>query len=507
MRNIWQIAQGERQQAPETPPEGNFQSRIEAAQFDAITRQIKALKVVTVVVAAVLCIGVIYFLLVSIIGSDPSSSGAGTIADTGVGMVEAPAEAEAGGQAPLREDFVQQLAQYEDEVEPLMEQMRMRELDAEQYAQAVGLKERALDHFTDRHYALAMAHLRRAEDLVAQTQAEHAELLLAAKRGAHEAFAQNRPRAAANFAARGLLFDPADADLLALQKRIATLPQVQALRARARIARTEQRPPKEIAALRQALALDPGHMDLRLRLDEVQAQWTRELFARFWLQAYRAIDQGDWVQARAQLARAQALLPDTPKLKALQKQLQDNDAKTEFNAQILLASQAQQDDNWPMVERAFGKALAIKPQDTQVADVLELAKRINASDRQLQMVLQNEQRLEDEQVAERIAAYLQTVSDLRTLSANLTQSYEAVAQLLATYAVKVQVRVRSDNNTLISVRGQGMIGTVSRHVIELRPGRYVFEGARKGYKSKLVKVELRPGDGPSQITLICDEKI
>ena len=502
MRNIWQVARGERQQAPETPPEGNFQSRIEAAQFDAITRQIKALKVVTVVVAAVLCIGVIYFLLASIFGGDSSSGGE---------MVEAPVgvevEAEAGEQAPLREDFVQQLAQYEDEVEPQMEQMRMRELDADEYAQAVGLKERALDYFTDRHYALAIAYLRHAEDLVAATKAEHAELLLAAKRGAHEAFAQNRPRAAANFAERGLLFAPADADLLALQKRIAVLPEVQALRARARVARTEQRPAKEIAALRQALAMDPGHIDLRLRLDEVQAQWTRELFARFWLQAYRAIDQGDWVQARVQLARAQALLPGTPQLQALQQQLQGNDEATEFAAQILIARQAQQDDNWPMVERAFGQALAVKPQDTQVADNLALAKRINASDQQLQMVLQNEQRLEDEQVAGRIAAYLQTVSDLRPLSANLTQSYEAVTQLLDTYAVKVQVRVRSDNNTLISVRGQGVIGTVSRRVVELRPGRYVFEGARKGYKSKLVKVELRPGDGPAQITLICDEKI
>ena len=52
-----------------------------------------------------------------------------------------------------------------------------------------------------------------------------------------------------------------------------------------------------------------------------------------------------------------------------------------------------------------------------------------------------------------------------------------------------------------------MIGRTRARTIELRPGEYVFEGKREGYRSKLVEVVVQANAGaPVEVRIVCDER-
>ena len=80
-------------------------------------------------------------------------------------------------------------------------------------------------------------------------------------------------------------------------------------------------------------------------------------------------------------------------------------------------------------------------------------------------------------------------------------------ELLKAYSKKVSVKIISDGVTNISVRGVGKVGLTNEKTIDLRPGRYTFEGKRIGYRSKLIQVEVPPNSGILVVEIFSDERI
>ena len=50
-------------------------------------------------------------------------------------------------------------------------------------------------------------------------------------------------------------------------------------------------------------------------------------------------------------------------------------------------------------------------------------------------------------------------------------------------------------------------GLTTQEACNLRPGAYVFEGKRPGYRSRLVEVTVQAGGGvPVEVRIVCDER-
>ena len=92
-------------------------------------------------------------------------------------------------------------------------------------------------------------------------------------------------------------------------------------------------------------------------------------------------------------------------------------------------------------------------------------------------------------------------------SYSLTNQAADLNKLLDQMNKKQKVFVVSDNQTFVKVRGVGQVGLTPGRSIKLKPGNYTFEGSRKGYKSKLVKVLIPLGQNNTEVTMICDEPI
>ena len=80
-------------------------------------------------------------------------------------------------------------------------------------------------------------------------------------------------------------------------------------------------------------------------------------------------------------------------------------------------------------------------------------------------------------------------------------------ELIARINQPVPVTVISDNKTYVSVRSVGKVGAVFQKIIELKPGRYTFEGTRRGFKSVLVETFITYDQNDFSVRVICDEPI
>ena len=98
----------------------------------------------------------------------------------------------------------------------------------------------------------------------------------------------------------------------------------------------------------------------------------------------------------------------------------------------------------------------------------------------------------------------QTVEEFSPSVASMTRM---LVQEITLYETKVPITVISDGQTSVTVRGVGRVGVVTSKIIELKPGRYAFEGKRTGYKSVLVWLDIPPDQSEILVSVVCNEQI
>lgn len=112
---------------------------------------------------------------------------------------------------------------------------------------------------------------------------------------------------------------------------------------------------------------------------------------------------------------------------------------------------------------------------------------------ELERILDAPERLSSVAVADNAKGLVSKAGDVAELSPSLADASRKVARLIDEYGRKVSIRILSDGVTRISVQGVGQVGVTTDRTIQLRPGSYVFEGARAGFRSKLIPVDILPG--------------
>lgn len=441
----------------------------------------------------------------------PAADAGDTIVLLPNNVTEAPQPAEdpaAGADSEsFRQQFMAQLAQYESEVEPKIDEMRLQHWAGERYAELQRLKAGAIEHFSKSDYLPAREGLRQARGLAAEAAAEYVRRLTALRREANEAFINDRAPEAEKAVRQALRLSPDDAEMRALQKRVAVMPEVLDFLGRAGVARNENRPEKEAAALQKVLAIDRSRKAAQSRLVKLQGQLKQRRFSGAVRKAQGALDAGDLAAASSQIALAKTISPADKSLAPLQNRLRQAQTEKAFAAQLSLGEQAKVRDDWPAVAAHFQRARKLKPDDKTAVENHDLAQRVVGVTQQIRLMLDREHRLGDKNVLASVSAYLREAGPLAGVSPGLKKNHAELTRKAALYRTEVEVVVVSDNATHIVVRGEGRVGKTLRRTIRLRPGRRVFEGSRAGYKSKLVTVDLAPGARPVEVTVICDEKI
>ena len=128
--------------------------------------------------------------------------------------------------------------------------------------------------------------------------------------------------------------------------------------------------------------------------------------------------------------------------------------------------------------------------------------------RNLDDFLARPHRLNSADIAAAALKEIERVRPVLDLSPHMQETVTALELELKKWQTEVPLRVISDGETHISVRGVGIIGTVTDRTVLLRPGTYKLEGKKKGYRNKLIEVLVSSDANVlNEVKIICDEPI
>ena len=368
-------------------------------------------------------------------------------------------------------------------------------------------KEKALEAYRDGDAGSALRLLaaaqREAEDVAREEETRYRLSL----RAAQESYAAENPDAARRHIAQSLERRPGLAEAKAWEARIVRLPELLAERRKAEDARGAGKLREEWATLRRIVALDPDDVGAKARVRAVERQLRERAFAQAIARGRQAVEEKELKQAKEAAAEAQRQRPQHEDTRELQAQVAALERTLNRDRHLADAEQAAVRDDWEAALRAFGEAKAIEPTHDGAVGGSALAARIVAAQRAADGFLARPERLGSPEVAGVAREALREATALASLSARLGKSAEALERAIEAGQTPVPVRILSDGLTEIGIRGVGRVGRTEGRTIELRPGDYVFEGKRPGYRSKLVRVAVKAGVGaPVKVRIVCDER-
>lgn len=325
---------------------------------------------------------------------------------------------------------------------------------------------------------------------------------------AKDAYAAGDAPGARTYIEQALAQWPGAPEAQAWQARITKLPEILAEYRKADAARAVGDLRGEGAALKRIVALDPDDAGARQRALAVEEEGRERAFAAAIGQGRQALDEKNLAAAKQAAAAAARQRPRHEDTLRLQAGVAALERAGERDRHLADAEQAAVRDDWKGALQAFEQAAALDPDDGSAVQGKDIAGRIVAAQRAVDDFLAHPDRLSDPAIAATARRTLAETVVLAALSPRLEASGRELDRAIDAMQAPVQVLIVSDNNTEIGIRGVGTIGRVEQRTIELLPGTYVFEGKRKGYRSKLVKVTVA-GDGisPAEVTIVCDERV
>ena len=290
------------------------------------------------------------------------------------------------------------------------------------------------------------------------------------------------------------------------KKLIRQLPLLVQARHDAEQARNAGRLQDERDALMRILALTPENAAAAKRADEITQQISDQQFEQLIGSGHEAVGSGDRAAAESALSEARKLRPSSAELPKLQQHIADLERRQTIAQHLEAARNESARDNWVQALNHYRKILTLDSTHPEAIQGQDFAAAILAAQQGLDDFLARPDRLSSPGIAAAAQAAAEEAKVLGVFSHRLQTAVDALEASMITWQMPVPVRVLSDNETEISIRGIGKVGKTTERIIEVLPGRYLFEGKRKNYRSVLVEVHVKSGQTDlTEVTVICHE--
>lgn len=358
-----------------------------------------------------------------------------------------------------------------------------------------------------RDYGVAQAQLRDLAHELGPLEAQRGPALQAALQRGQSALEQGQSALAAAAFAEALRIGPSNAAAVRGARRAASLDAVNAQLARARDLERQGQTAAAAAAYRQALALDADSPEAQRGAARTGGLVRDDQFGRAMARAYAAINAGHVAEARSALEEAGRVKPGDPEIARAMAQLTAQDAAAQLAAALSQAHGAEAAERWTDAVGQYQRALALDPTLVDARRALGVAQQRAQLDLELQQLIAHPERAYSDAV---YAAAQSTLQRARAVSAPgpvLSRQVERATELLGQAATPVNVTLRSDNLTTVTVYRIGALGNFTERALQLKPGRYVVVGTRTGYRDVRRELNVAPGESVPALMIQCLEPI
>lgn len=464
------------------------------------TRRTKRLIISSI--TALLCGVVVVVFLSTDIGLIP------TVAEGNVHNPDVvPATEAAEDQSELRQQVKEKIRTYEEALKPELEASNLRAWNKQKETEIASLEDAALKAFSYGEYREAIANLGKLEKGAKAVLEERDDVFTSNVAAATEALSADKYVEAKLHISKALVVKPGDEAGLDLEQKVDALPKILKLLKDADVAQIENNIEKEYALVTEAYKLDPNRGELQQIAKRLGAEIQERQFQSFVARSQRGVERKELASAKASFQQAQSIFPQRTELKLLQRDIAALEHSEDLRRSLSRADKAAAEDNWRDAKGLYQTALKRHPNDKKLQNGLQLSTAVVDTQEGVAEYLERPERLSSPNIYRLAKDLLGRARVLARNSQSLAVASEDLSRVLQQMNKKVPVTVVSDNQTSVRVKGVGNVGVISKKIIHLRPGEYVFEGARQGYRSKIVKVTVVAGAGSSMVEIRCDEPI
>lgn len=415
----------------------------------------------------------------------------------------------------LRQAFKALIQTYQAVHQPSLDQIKQGTWQSEQIIAIENNHQQSLALFAQGEYRQAIPVATRVNQEAQSATEAWQQAFDKALNGAQQAFAARKANEAELLVSEALAIIPDDPQALKLQQRLTVLAEVNQLLEDYQIAKTENNLMKQVELLERVLALDPERQALAEDLALVKETLRQQKLSEIVEQGLAAVSNGQLASAQQSLKRAKAIAISKEETTYLSQQVAILTIQTQqANGHLAIAKLIEQ-DNWAQVvpkAQAFVKQFETqadaKPSLTrEVKTWLTTAQQLVQVNRQVKGLLAKPQRLQDDGVRAHAKGIIEAHGVETLQSLKFTEDMLALEQLVNDLEIEVNVAIESDGETYIVLLGRGNIGKTTGRSIALRPGQYIFEGRRQGYRNVRVSLEVAAGKDPLSIKVVCNERI
>ncbi|MDE0310382.1 MAG: hypothetical protein OXI60_11235 [Acidiferrobacterales bacterium] len=331
----------------------------------------------------------------------------------------------------------------------------------------------------------------------------HYHLSLAA---AKDAYADRNVEIAAQAIDRAVALRPNSHEAAHWHDQIESLPNLIEAQQDADSARDSGQLHKEVEALERVVLYSNDTDWTEQRIAELKQLISDRQFFSTISRGLTALSDGNIEQARTELSNARNQRPSSSETARLQSGIEHAERQHRISELLEAATRAWEQDNWNNALVHYQKVLSIDPDRDEAVQGREFATRIIALQSAMDDFLNRPHRLSSPNIAASANSAVESAAPLGVFSRRLELTANSLADAILEWQTPVLVRVLSDGKTEIGIRGVGRIGRTKEKSITLRPGTYVFEGRREGYRSTLIEIVVASSEIAQEITVICSER-
>lgn len=406
-----------------------------------------------------------------------------------------------------RNEFNDLFKQYKDQLSPRLQAVNLEHWNKNALFKINNLEKKMMLSFSKSNYQGA---LKNAQHLIADVTAilEKSEQIFRENIEAAALFySDDNYDKASLHVEKALVVAPGSAEALALKKDIEKLRDILPLLKKMKVARVEHDLQNELNLLKQILKINSKRIKETERINYLNQEIKNNDFKKYISSAFAELENKNINDARSHYERAKKIYSKRKELNILLSRISDAEKEYRMHQSIKQAQDAIDQDNWLQAKISFTDVLKDMPENETAVKGLRRSNEILMLQTALDQHIKSPYRLSDNDVLDVVKKILIQAEIASQYSPKIKSQTEQLNKLVLTFNRLIPVTVRSDNITDVQLRGIGKLGVFLHKTIQLKPGNYIFEGTRKGFKSKLLQVQIPYDQNIYSVSIICDESI
>lgn len=387
-----------------------------------------------------------------------------------------------------------------------LEALNILQWAAEQYQQALAAANEGDQLYRNREFTAAIEHYETAESLLNKLEAGREPHIAELLSQGFAALNQGQVEAAQQAFEKTLLIEADQAQALQGLQRCASLPEVFTASERGKALQAEGSYAAALVQYSRALSLDALFEPALQGQNEAQRSLNDEQFQTAINRGYQQLHSGELNAARKHFKQALAIISQSDTAQSALAQVENEIAQGAIARLLNSAQSNERKEQWQTALDTYNKVLSRDAAVTAatVGKIRSAARQ--QLDAKLEKFIHQPLRLASPAVYREAQQSLGDAQQITQAGQRLKQQITSLSHILANAQQPQTVVLRSDNLTRVSILKRGEFGSFTEKILQLKPGKYIAEGIRPGYRDVRVAFTVL-GAGTAPVVVQCRESI